>query len=758
MLQPGDPRGNGTLTATAVLTAEQPRGELGCYLPRRGGLHLLGTAAFQAGAPPGSLRVQRCVSFWARNITCFWDPGPETHLPTTYTLSITEEVGPCRWKFADTGTCVSGRETRSCTVPVSNLFASFKVQLRAENPLGQASAPAVCVHGMSIVKLSRPEVSATANRSDCFHVAWRLPKYELADAADAQYEIRYRAAEEGAWVQVEAAGSPRAVGEASPFTTYAVQVRARYRAGAFPWSAGGPSWSDWSLERSVTTLPTDQHRLPPLQPLPPGEANGRILGYRLLWQRRGRPAVPACITSALRCALQLPAAEEHVFLLSAHNAAGESPTTLLRVPAAGAEAEPLLPLPVLVSPAGDRSLLLQWDPPGFPVSAYILEWGRAAELGGQDLDWRAEHGGINSTVLAEATEPGHLYSLTLYALNDGAVRAVGSVYAYSKQTAPLRAPALQPARVWKSQVEVQWQEPSLEERGGYIRNYTVSYAEQGAGARAVVVNGSIHRYLLTGLAPDTVVRVSVTATTDGGSTQGPILSIRTRSFDEGEVELSLSSLGVGLVLLIAASLACLLKHQLIQGYLWPQVPDPSKSHLASWMPQRTWLDLVGSREEQHEKQGAGSSHVALDSISRIVSSQQREQLVPTSLLEGMWALEVSSTGDKCQAILLPSEPPGLTPDTGAQDTAAYRSRVEYSTVVFWAYRDRDAPQPLPTPHGSAGPHPEPAASPGAPSPAAEDRDSVSPGEFPLLLTLVMEGGDVQPKGVPAVGSQGSLTP
>ncbi|KYO42595.1 interleukin-6 receptor subunit beta-like [Alligator mississippiensis] len=569
-------------------------------------------------APPGSLQVQRCVSFWARNITCFWDPGPETHLPTTYTLSITEEVGPCRWKFADTGTCVSGRETRSCTVPVSNLFASFKVQLRAENPLGQASAPAMCVHGMSIVKLSQPEVSATANRSDCFYVAWQLPKYELADAADAQYEIRYRAAEEGAWVQ----------------------------------------------------------------PLPPREANGRILGYRLLWQRRGRPAVPACITSALRCALQLPAAEEHVFLLSAHNAAGESPTTLLRVPAAGAEAGPLLPLPVLVSPAGDRSLLLQWDPPGFPASAYILEWGRAAELGGQDPDWRAEHGGINSTVLAEATEPGHLYSLTLYALKDGAVRATGSVYVYSKQTAPLRAPALLPVRVWKSQVEVQWQEPSLEERGGYIRNYTVSYAEQGAGARAVVVNGSIHRYLLTGLVPDTVVRVSVTATTDGGSTQGPILSIRTRSFDEGEVELSLSSLGVGLVLLIAASLACLLKHQLIQGYLWPQVPDPSKSRLASWMPQRTWLDLVGSREEQHEKQGAGSSHVALDSISRIVSSQQREQLVPTSLLDGTWALEVSSTGDKCQAILLPSEPPGLTPDTGAQDTAAYRSKAKRVSLWF----------------------------------------------------------------------------
>lgn len=194
-------------------------------------------------------------------------------------------------------------------------------------------------------------------------------------------------------------------------------------------------------------------------------------------------------------------------------------------------------------------------------------------------------------------------------------------------------------------------------------------------------------------------------------------------------------------------------------FLLPPLRSGARRVAGTWPVTTLSLqDLVGSREEQHEKQGAGSSHVALDSISRIVSSQQREQLVPTSLLDGTWALEVSSTGDKCQAILLPSEPPGLTPDTGAQDTAAYRSKVEYSTVVFWTYRDRDAPQPLPTHHGSPGPHPEPAASPGAPSPAAEDRDSASPGEFPLLLTLVMEGGDVQPKGVPAVGSQGSLTP
>lgn len=59
--------------------------------------------------------------------------------------------------------------------------------------------------------------------------------------------------------------------------------------------------------------------------------------------------------------------------------------------------------------------------------------------GGMSLP-RMEDGGFHPLSpaafcpLVEATEPGHLYSLTLYALKDGAVRAMGSVYVYSKQT------------------------------------------------------------------------------------------------------------------------------------------------------------------------------------------------------------------------------------------------------------------------------------------------------------------------------------
>ncbi|XP_075758679.1 granulocyte colony-stimulating factor receptor-like isoform X2 [Pelodiscus sinensis] len=779
---------NGTVAAVAVLRAEWPRGELSCYLPHRSHLHLLGTAEYQAGVPPGGLRVERCVSFWGGNITCYWDPGPETYLPTTYTLHITEEAGQCLWEVREAGTCVSSRESRSCTIPVENLFASFRVRLTAVNPLGQASAAGQCVHGMSIVKLSPPELSATANRSDCFHVAWRPPSEELLQVTDAQYELRYRDVEGAPWRQVEVPGAEaepasKAVCGVSPFTNYSVQARARYRNVAFRWSQGSPSWSAWSPERFVRTLPTAPSRGPALwrrlarpaaadrneitllwKPLKPQDANGRILTYRLRWQQRGQPAALERLTRSLHYTLELPASEEHTFLLTATNAAGESPATKLRLPAGPAQAVPL-PLPVLVSPESDRSLLLQWDPPGFAAPAYVFEWGWAWETRGPNSSWHYEPGNISRVVLAEAIEPGYLYSLTVFALSDGAVRAVGSASAYSKQIAPFRAPTLHPSRIWPTQVEVHWEEIPLEERGGFIRNYTISYQEQGKGAQALVVNGSVRRCLIAGLAPDSVLRVGISASNDGGSAQGSVLTIRTRSLDDDTVELLLSSLCMGLVaLLLAAALACVLKHPLIRGSLWPQVPDPAKSHLASWLPQQMW---PGPRTVPAEQGGRQRARVS-DSPSHALVCGRQDKGVTTckSFPEAAWAAEASSAGDKYRQPLQTIFAPGDVATPGRCPTGS-RSKVEYSAVIVWVYPGGTPPSsgaawPLCTPQSpeSTGPSQEPGRGVCFQNPSYEALDGpcwrsgqqpdagvASLGAFPLLRTVVAEGsGDPHPNG------------
>ncbi|KAL8177872.1 UNVERIFIED_CONTAM: hypothetical protein K2H54_022456 [Gekko kuhli] len=428
-------------------------------------------------ATPKELKIEYCVSFWAGNITCYWDHVPETALPMTYTLHITEEAGRCRWDFGKTRRCVASRREQSCGIPVDRLFAFYKIMLTAENQLVQASSKEKCVHGMNIVKLSPPEVtSLSANQSRCFQLGWHLSGEEVSSAAEAQYQIGYRDLAEASWTQ----------------------------------------------------------------PLKPKEANGEILAYSLHLQREGQPVVPQCLTQDLRCTLLLQAGEAFTFFVTASNSVGTSPPTKLVVPPSGGQAAPPAQLPLRVSAAGDHSLLLQWTFPRLPRTSYVFEWGRWPRKPGDERCWHYHPGTDDHVVITEAIEAGYLYDVEIFALIDGNIWGSGSTTAYSEQIAPRSAPVLNPVHIWKSQVELQWDPIPLEECGGEIRNYTISYVEEGKDEQsAVVLDSSTHRYLIEGLAPGTVVQVYIVATNDAGSTNGAILSIHTKNDDYMEAKVLL---------------------------------------------------------------------------------------------------------------------------------------------------------------------------------------------------------------------------
>ncbi|KAJ6655215.1 hypothetical protein lerEdw1_005693, partial [Lerista edwardsae] len=115
---------------------------------------------------------------------------------------------------------------------------------------------------------------------------------------------------------------------------------------------------------------------------------------------------------------------------------------------------------------------------------YIIEWERIPRKPGSDICWHYQPGTANHMVITEAIEPGYLYGLKVFGLIDGNVWALGSTTAYSKQIA------------------------------------------------TVVLDSSTYRYLIEGLAPGSIIRVSITVTNEGGSTKGPTLSIRTKDYGE----------------------------------------------------------------------------------------------------------------------------------------------------------------------------------------------------------------------------------
>ncbi|XP_026580110.1 granulocyte colony-stimulating factor receptor-like, partial [Pseudonaja textilis] len=463
------------------------------------------------------------------------------------------EAGHCQRDFGLPKNCVADPGERWCGVPVENLFAFYKIKLIAQNQQLWTDSSEKCVHGMSIVKLSPPVLNVVVPQSHCLQPQWNQPGDELISATEAQYEIRYCDLMELSCLQVNFTTLENAPLSANicglfPFTNYSLQVRAKYLQSSAFQSDGDAFWSNWSLETFARTLPAVPSRGPAFwrklgnptadkkravvlmwKPLKPKEANGEILGYSLLSQRKGELTAPECITHHLRCRLVLPAGEEFAFYLTAKNRVGISPPTKLVIPAFPNPEVPPSPLSILVSSAGDHSLLLQWSLPSTPRMDFVLEWKKLPEEEEEDPHWQYEN--VNHAVITEAIEPGNRYAVKIFGLLDGRLRAFGSTHAYSKQIAPRRAPALYPTQVWKSWVELQWERLPLEEQGGEIQNYTLYYKEEKKEAyRAVVLDGSVHHYVINGLAPGSTVRVYMVTANEGGSTRGSLLSIRTKNY------------------------------------------------------------------------------------------------------------------------------------------------------------------------------------------------------------------------------------
>ncbi|XP_029470070.1 granulocyte colony-stimulating factor receptor-like isoform X3 [Rhinatrema bivittatum] len=778
------PRGSYTSAKPSLSMMTIPRvnstwGNLSCYLLHEQIPYLLGTIAFQAGVPPDDkLQILSCFTVWIANVTCYWDPGQETHILTTYTLHVREDIGICEQAFNETKICVSAQDSSFCSIAIDRMMAYYSIWVTGKNQLGQATSPAVCLHATEIVKLSPPEVEALKTVKGCLIVEWKPPADGLRPEDKGEYEIRYQDqdGQQESWTQVTftAAENESAIERfcsVSPHTRYVVQMRARYPSNFSHWSA-------WGQERSVTTEPAAPSRSPALwrritavagvdkrrevllmwKPLEKKDANGKILGYRLISQRKGRRETGMtleCITDELQCALML-SEEEFTIFLTAYNSAGESPSAKIIIPAAAQAVTSNSLLSVLVSPVDDHSLVLHWAAPLLRAASYIFEWFEEPGKPSRNVSWHYEAGSINYTVIKDAFEPGRLYNLSVHALSDGDVWASGTTCSYSKQMAPLRAPALYPTRIWKSQVALEWEDIPLRERQGIIRNYSLFYGKPGGNMQmVVVVNSSIHRYTIADLPSGTLLQVYVVVSTDGGSRNGSVLTVITNIFDDGEVELLVSSVFIGLaLLLIFAVLACIYKHQLIKALLWPQVPDPTNTNLGSWKPRRIWMqNMLYPPMEQTEKLRMCLTWFPSSGNPELKSATHEETKM--YFVEKTWR---SDTYEQTAPAVIGSDL-SAHPESGQRAQAHYPNEVQYSAVIVHAYglSQRDpvsrASNSAILHHESCGSHP-PWLEQNAPLegdleglcvPCLElpGEDPASFCEFPFLMALMMED-DTQP--------------
>ncbi|XP_078526680.1 granulocyte colony-stimulating factor receptor-like [Lissotriton helveticus] len=776
---------NETDSVVTIPRASGTEATFTCYSLHQGAPRLLGNVSYQVGAPPAELHILTCVVIWISNITCSWDPGQQTNLPTTYALHVREDLGRCEHAFSDTKVC-HPMDRHRCAISITRMNAFYSIWVTAQNALGLSSSPTLCRLATDMVKLGPPEMESVTSSQRCLVVTWRPPADGLLPDEEAEYEVRYRQQkqrvdEEAAepWRQLnftatESEMSPKRLCSVSYFTNYTLAMRAKYQ-------SSYSHWSDWSPAKTVETEQAAPSRAPSLwrriatpdaegrrevllmwKPLKQDEANGRILGYHLLSQAQGEGStvLTECPADSFRWTLSL-SEEDHTILLTAYNVLGESPAVKLVIPAADQGDLPA-PVPVLVSTVNDHALLVRWESRILNTgltkhSTHVLEWVVVTEQQGSGLShWESREGNITEAVVREYIEPGRLYQLSVYILHDGSIWATGSAQAYSRERPPLYAPKLHAAWIGKSQVELEWGDIPVEAQRGVIRNYSVFYQEVGGKVHVMTLNSSSRRCLLSHLGVGAQILAHLVITNSAGGTNSSGLTITTRNFDDGEVELLVPSLVAGVTLLLmAVVVTCMYQHRMIKRCLWPQVPDPAVTDLANWRPQSTWKQDLGypplEQTDKLQMRLAYPDAGWCNEISLAKQEDKAEHLDAESW--GSHLLTPHNASSELPGVFVsPYSVPHVdqqgTPTPGPEETEVPQSAVEYASVVVQAYS---------LPQGSLGQQELCAYSQPSLTPRHVNRSGPSdPGPSSSLLPSLtsLEGSDFElPPGSPQSSSE-----
>ncbi|NXR28992.1 CSF3R factor, partial [Cinclus mexicanus] len=603
---------------------------LWCCVEWNGTKQRLSMAEIRAGYPPAKpLNLSCALNLSDYGLTCQWEQGTDSHLPTSVTLKCTGKPHPlpegpqahcsvcCRSRGQAVTGCTPQGGHSHCTVPrrLLQLYRQMEIWVSATNALGTAESEHLCIDPMDVAKLDPPTLQSIQSipfQTDCIALAW--------DAAwgtehmELQCELRYRAPEDPAWALVTGITGQAGTAQRCGFLfgmQYQFQMRCRRNS-----ASALAYWSEWSPGRNYTT-----HEKAPTGKLDAWwgaqlagtggqlevqlrwkaprqrEANGRVLGYRVTLspRRRGRDPPTVCNTTHTQCNFSVPAGTRRVYL-SAYNSAGESAPTEVNL--LERKGQPLAGLRAV--PGGEHSLWVHWEAPLAPVIAYVLEWQRVTtEPDHCSKCWQMERDGAATTALIQdGIEPFQQYNISLYPLYEGTVGVPVHTTAYSQQKAPSHAPKLHLKRISKSEAELCWDPLPVEMQNGFITSYTIFWANTITNGASATVNPSLSSFVIRGLKPSTLYKVHIMASTAAGSTNGTILTLVTRVLDDTEIQFLFLTLGLVFVLLMVLFI-CFQKNQRMKEQLWPSVPDPANSSLGKWVPAavpQEPLQILATRE------------------------------------------------------------------------------------------------------------------------------------------------------------------
>ncbi|CAJ0929567.1 unnamed protein product, partial [Ranitomeya imitator] len=697
--------------------------------------HQLQGAILESGEhdPPVKPENLSCVCYNGKTLTCTWEPGRPTVMPTTYTLKqywvepdllnnteIVQNLTPDYPKIRRPSVsrnsvqrkdCVAEAEKRSCTLlfPDFSLYIDTTFLVEAANPLGRLESDPVQFDIIEIVKPDPPDiVNLSAVLERVLRIEWKNP----LKLGELRYNIRYRPKGGGAsWSEVPSEDLTKtresfSLQELQPYTTYTISIRCKLIAARF--------WSEWSKEYTAITSESAPSQGPEFwrkisnarsdvgervirlmwKDLK-SQANGLILGYNVT-VKSGADVVRTLTVEETACNITVPK-DSYEVVLTAYNSKGPSPPSTLIIPhvtdkavaaAAQINVEHLWGTVNVVQPADmnlrafpkDGLLWVEWRPAG-KVLGYVIEWCRNSLSMDCDAEWQREPSDATRTFLRGDIGPFVLHLIRLNVLHRDGQERSGTVAVYLQQGAPTIGPAVQTKSTGKTWVTLTWKPVPLSKQNGFITGYTIKYGDNYGTPKVIPVNATVTEYTLKPLAAKTAYSVSVTANTQEGGKAGLPLSFTTLPFDSGEVEAIVVSSCLGfLVLILVLSFLFCNKREQIKKHIWPNVPDPSKSNIAQWSPQTP--SRHGSKPNPfQEGPFTDVSVVKITADEKPYDDQDLKSVdqMKTATSEG---LSSGIGGSSC----LSSPQLSVSESDGISCAQSTSSTVQYSTVIMGGYQ------------------------------------------------------------------------
>lgn len=645
-----------------------------------------------SGFPPDKPTNLTCIVNEGKNMLCHWDPGRETYLETNYTLKsewATEKFPDCQSKH---GT--------SCMVSyMPTYYVNIEVWVEAENALGKVVSESINFDPVDKVKPTPPynlSVTNSEELSSILKLSW--VSSGLGGLLDLKSDIQYRTKDASTWIQVplEDTMSPRTsftVQDLKPFTEYVFRIRSIK-------DSGKGYWSDWSEEASGTTY-EDRPSKPPSfwyktnpshgqeyrsarliwKALPLSEANGKILDYEVIL-RQSKSISQTYTVTGTELTVNLTNSR-YVASLAARNKVGKSAAAVLTIPGPhGTASHPVVNLKAFPK---DNLLWVEWTPPPKPVSKYILEWCVLSENAPCVEDWQQEVATVNRTHLRGSLLESKCYLITVTPVFTTGPGSPESVKAYLKQAAPTRGPTVRTKKVGKNEAVLEWDQLPVDDQNGFIRNYSISYRTSVGKEMVVHVDSSHTEYTLSSLSSDTLYMVRMAAYTDEGGKDGPEFTFTTPKFAQGEIEAIVVPVCLAFLLTtLLAVLFCFNKRDLIKKHIWPNVPDPSKSHIAQWSPHTPPRHNFNSKDQMY-------SDGNFTDVSVVEIEANNKKPCPDDLKSvDLFKKEKVSTEGHSSGIggssCMSSSRPSISSNEENESAQSTASTVQYSTVVHSGYR------------------------------------------------------------------------